>query len=230
MVSVITCTMRQNYIDNVFENYNTQGWRDKELIIILNKDNMDLNEWENRAKNAHNVSVYQLPEKTPLGQCLNFGVGKAKYDYIAKFDDDDYYSTHYLTEAMLAFNKINTQIIGKTTYYAYIERKNALIIMHKNSENQYVNSVAGGTLIFKKNVFQKVKFGNRRVGSDQEFLKQCRKCGFRIYSTNKENYTLIRKPNQNHHTWKDGDDFILRKGELITFTDNFKSIVSSQDK
>lgn len=42
MVSVITCTIREEYIENVFKNYEQQLWKDKELIIILNKDTMNL--------------------------------------------------------------------------------------------------------------------------------------------------------------------------------------------
>ena len=48
-----------------------------------------------KRKGLPNVRVYQLHEKATLGDCLNYGVIKSKYDIIAKLDDDDYYGPNY---------------------------------------------------------------------------------------------------------------------------------------
>lgn len=44
------------------------------------------------AKKLRNIHVYRAPQHHSLGACLNHAVKKAKYSYIAKFDDDDYYA------------------------------------------------------------------------------------------------------------------------------------------
>jgi glycosyltransferase involved in cell wall biosynthesis len=95
-VSVITCTMRPNQIHNIFRNFVNQMFRKKELIIILNRKNMSLPQWLQVAKKFNNVRIYKIPGAT-LGACLNFGITKARYSFIAKFDDDDYYASKYLT-------------------------------------------------------------------------------------------------------------------------------------
>jgi hypothetical protein len=79
MVSIICCTMRMDYMENVFENYENQDWEEKELIIILNRDDMDVNPWKERAKQSKSVTTYQLPEQLTLGACLNYGIKKSKY-------------------------------------------------------------------------------------------------------------------------------------------------------
>ena len=103
MVSLIACTIRTNMMNNIFENFSRQNWKEKELIIILNNDKMDIEKWKEKAADYENVTIYQLPQEKTLGNCLNFGIEKAKYDIVAKFDDDDYYSPYYLTEAMEIF-------------------------------------------------------------------------------------------------------------------------------
>lgn len=95
-VSVITCTNKPIYMNNIFENYWNQTWSEKELIIILNKDDMDLAQWRRKANGDPNIFIYQLPENLSLGQCLNFAIDQTQCDFIAIFDDDDYYAPLYL--------------------------------------------------------------------------------------------------------------------------------------
>jgi hypothetical protein len=38
-VSIFTCTMREDFMNNEFENYKRQKYDDKELIIALTKSN-----------------------------------------------------------------------------------------------------------------------------------------------------------------------------------------------
>ncbi|KGM46290.1 glycosyl transferase family 2, partial [Neobacillus niacini] len=100
MISIITCTVREHLISNIIDNYTTQLFQDKELIIILNHDGLDINLVKSSIGSVKGVTIYQLPQNYTLGECLNYGIEKAKYDVIAKFDDDDYYGPEYLTEAM----------------------------------------------------------------------------------------------------------------------------------
>ena len=41
-ISIIACTMRPEFINNIFANYNRQSYKNKELIIILNHDDIDI--------------------------------------------------------------------------------------------------------------------------------------------------------------------------------------------
>ncbi|HZH60004.1 MAG TPA: glycosyltransferase family A protein [Metabacillus sp.] len=225
-VSIITCTIRQRYIDNVFKNYHSQRFKDKELIIVLNKDNMDIKAWRQKAKMHANVRVYQVSEKLTLGECLNFGIIKSKFPVIAKFDDDDFYSPFYLEEVESAFQRNVADIIGKTSYFTYIEKEKLLLTLHK-TENCYTNFVAGGTLVFKKEVWKKVRFGKEKSGTDVSFLKRCRRRGYKIYSTSKSNYTLVRRSNYKTHTWQITNNQIISKGKKILYTNNYKPYVTS---
>jgi glycosyltransferase involved in cell wall biosynthesis len=101
-VSIVTCTNRPEFFLNILHNYHNQHYRPKELIIIINKDSVHLKTFQKIASVYPNVSVYQVPERLSLGQCLNCGIARAKHPLIAKFDDDDYYSPYYLREQVKA--------------------------------------------------------------------------------------------------------------------------------
>ncbi len=124
MVSLIACTIRDNMMNNIFENFSRQKWEEKELIIILNNDKMEISKWKEKALGYKNVTIYQLPQQKTLGNCLNFGIEKAKFDIVAKFDDDDYYSPYYLIEAMKIFKTTNAQLVGKVNPLCILKNKN----------------------------------------------------------------------------------------------------------
>lgn len=225
MVSIITCTIRDEFIDNVFQNYERQQLEQKELIIVLNKDSMDINKWYEKAENYQNVRVYQVAESSTLGDCLNFGVARSNYDYVAKFDDDDYYGPQYLVEALLGFLNEDVSIVGKSSFYMYLKNKQALVLVDQN-QNDYTEWIAGPTFVIKKEIFRNVHFRKLTGPEDYFFIQDSLAKGYKIYSSSKNNFTLVRR-NHSEHTWQMDDDSLLQWGEVVKNTDDFTSIVNN---
>lgn len=220
-VTIITCTNKTQYLDNIFKNYERQDYEKKELIIILNKNNIDVNIWRKRAEQSNNVRVFHIDEKITLGQCLNFGVKQAKYEIIAKFDDDDYYAPRYITDSIRAFEYTDADLIGKGSTYVYLESIKTLAIRDPQSENRYVRFVNGSTMIFKKKIFNKVRFANVSVGEDVIFCRDCYTKGIKIYSTSKSNHVYIRHTSKNNHIWKINDKNFLKYCKVIGKVDDY---------
>lgn len=218
-VSIITCTIRPRFMDNVFENYARQDWDEKELIIILNKDELDLQKWKEKAEKYNNVAVYQLPEIKTLGECLNYGVDQSRHGYIAKFDDDDYYSPYYIPQAMKAFIEEQADIVGKKTIYNYFKKNQKLGLRSS------IMPVGGGTIMFNKEIFKKVRFPPTNNGEDAKFLRRAKRHHFKIYSTNPYNYVSIRA-NPLEHTWKISNKRLLSRSQDVITTDNFVPLVT----
>lgn len=227
-VSIVTVTNRQEFIEHVFSSYETQIWPTKELIIVLNNDSMNLHEWEEYAQKYDQVSVFQLSESVTLGKCLNFGVTKAKYGYIAKFDDDDYYGPLFLTEAMNKFEKKNADVVGKRTCYMYNSLTKELRIRFPNREHKRVSILQGGTIMAKKEVMEKVPFPNKNVGEGLNFTQRCTAKGYRIYSTSKYNFAYIRH-GDDAHTWNPSTKYFHRTSKRAAFTENFTDIVNQNN-
>lgn len=224
MISIITCTNRPTYMNNVFANYARQEFNEKELIIVLNRDDMDLQEWKLKAQKFQNVSVYKLPQSKTLGECLNFGVSKMKYNYMAKFDDDDYYAPFYISETINAFKNTNADLIGKAQYYAYVEKYKSFVHRNGGPENKYVRSLRGPTLAVKKHVFRNVQWPKASVAADKIFQKMCLDKGYRFYSTSKYHFAY-RKRSSGDHTWGISEETFLKKCTFICYTEDYKKMV-----
>lgn len=225
-VSVIVCTNRPQFFHNILRNFLNQRYAHKELIIILNKDSMDVRQYRNKIRAYPRISVYQVPEKISLGQCLNCGIAKARLPLIAKFDDDDYYSPFYLREQVKALRRTKSDIVGKHASLVYLEASKKLIIRSPGEANKQAHFVQGGTLLFTGRVSRQVRFPDRSLGEDVAFLKQCRDKGYETYATSPYNYVYMRRENKRSHTWRVPDRFYLRGSKPVAHTVRYRSIAA----
>ena len=168
-VSIIMSTNKNKYLNDIYNNFVRSDYKTKELIIIINNNKISKEDYENKFKDFNNVSIYQLDENITLGECLNFGINRAKYDYIAKMDDDDYYGANYLLDLMNVFEYTDADVVGKNAIFIYFEEFNILALDSNFIENKYTKSLAGATLLIKKSVFKEIKFKNINVGEDTFF-------------------------------------------------------------
>jgi glycosyltransferase involved in cell wall biosynthesis len=230
MVSIIACTMRDMMMENVLENYSRQIYKDKELIIILNEDKMDIEKWRKKALNFDNVTVFQLPEELTLGDCMNFGIEKANFNVISKFDDDDYYSPYYLTEAMKAFEENpEVQLIGKGVCFLYFEENNLLTVYKKGKESEIEDGfLKGGTLVFKKELYPEIKFPSQKTGSDSGFRIECNRRNVKSGTTSRYNYVCTRRADLKSHTYQLPASEFMKLCEVVGTVNEFSNIVIKQ--
>ncbi|WP_339320296.1 glycosyltransferase [Paenibacillus sp. FSL R10-2734] len=229
-VSIITCTNRQNYLNNLLQNYSRQRYAQKELIIVINNNTIPLLPYQHLAKKHKNIKIFRKPEHQTLGSCLNFAVTKCKYPTIAKFDDDDYYAPHYLTESLQTLNRTNADILGKRAHYMYLSGSKTLILRFPHDEHQTVTHLPGATLVFKRRVFEQVKFPNKNVGEDDLFCSRSRKKGYKVYSASKNNFVAIRRKNSSKHTWIISDKTLIANHKIIRNIKNYKAFVGRSPK
>ncbi len=229
-VSIITCTNRQSYLRNLFQNYSRQRYAKKELIIIINNNKIPILPYQNLAKKYKNIKIFRKPEHHSLGACLNFAVKKCKYNFIAKFDDDDYYAPHYLLDSIKTFRRTSADIIGKRAHYMYLRGPKKLILRFPQDEHRSVTYLPGATLVFKRKVFHRVKFPNRSVGEDDLFCLRGKRKGFKVYSGSKKNFVAIRRKNSLKHTWIISDKTLLESHKIIRNIKNYRRFVGRSSK
>ncbi|WP_337099006.1 glycosyltransferase [Paenibacillus sp. YIM B09110] len=217
-VTIITSTNKLQYMNNIFDNYQRQLLPNKQLIIILNSNSIDAGVWYEKAKSYHDVFIFQLSESYSLGECLNYAADLGRYNVIAKFDDDDFYSKYYLTTALRAMRRKNVDMVGKRSVLTYFLEDGMLILRFPGYENSYQNYVAGGTMVIRKSAFQQVRFGALSLGEDVDFMTRFRKSGYRIYATNRHNYVYMRRSDPNMHTWRPKRSYLLKTGRFIART------------
>ena len=214
-ITIVTCTKRPDAIYNILENYKRQEQRKKELIIILHNNSMDKNKWKEAAHGYTNVRIFRIDENRTLGECLNIGAKHANFEFVAKFDDDDYYGPKYLVDAFKVLKEVKADVIGKATSYVYFEKDGILALRNPGNESRYVQHVDGPSIIFKKSVLRRVKFRNISLGEDYWFCKDCINQGIKIYSTNRFQHVYMRHANVNNHTWTIEDEKLLEWCEIV---------------
>ncbi|WP_347550663.1 glycosyltransferase family A protein [Pseudalkalibacillus hwajinpoensis] len=231
MISVITCTNREKSLTNILSNYDKQHYKHKELVIIINNNSIDLNEWKSKSQKYKNVTILREDENQSLGKCLNKGIQHASGYFIAKFDDDDYYSSHYLSESLKALQNAKVNVVGKTSIYMFFESEKLLTIFNpykfagsmSNSEEVYNNAILmGGTLFVKKSVFHNIGFRDTSVGEDAAFCEDCKLNGIKIFSSTIKGYVYIRKE-ENSHSWKMKNDKLKKFCTVVEYTEDYKS-------
>lgn len=223
-VSIITCTNQPGFAANILNNYRIQRYKRKELIVILNKDGVSLEEWRRKTAGYPDVTVYQVPERISLGQCLNGGICRAKYPLVAKFDHDDYYSPYYLREQVRTLLRTGSPVVGKHACLVYLAASRQLIIRSPHERNKFVGFVQGGTLLFWKKLFRNVPFPDISLGEDVKFLRSCSKKGYRIYATSPYNYVYIRRKDKSTHTWRVSDRRFLIGSRPVAVTRYFRRL------
>lgn len=208
-VSVIACSNRPENISEVFDSFLRQTIKKKELIIILNNNDMNIDDLLERAKVFDNIKVFQLDESLSLGDCFELGLNNSQFDFIAKFDDDDYYGKDYLSQAIKAFNQVDCDVVGKSSYYIYFTARKTLAIYGANKGNRFVNRVTDSSLVFKKQVFENIEIPKiKKAGTFTIIQNQIRENGMKFYSTDQLNYMVIRN-SKDQHTWKITEDEYL---------------------
>ncbi|WP_336782567.1 glycosyltransferase [Paenibacillus illinoisensis] len=229
-VSIIACTKRHNYIQNLFRNYNRQKHLKKEMIIIVNNDNIPLAPYQSLAKKHRNVHVFRLPERTSLGACLNYAIKKTKYGHIAKFDDDDYYAPYYLTESLQTFKRTDADVIGKRAHYLYLRGSRNLLLRFPQDEHRPVTLIPGATLVFKRHVVRHVQFPDRNVGEDDLFCIRSKQMGYKVYSGGRHNFVAIRRKNSSDHTWIISDNELISQSKKIRTRKHYKRFVQKKPR
>ena len=201
-VSVIAATCRPGNVAHLLENFAKQSYQEKELLLILNNASFDIDAIRTQTQALSNVCILQVEKRSTLGAYLNRGVEAASGEYIAKMDDDDYYGERYLSDMMLAANFSDAEVLGKGTYFVYMESGNKMVLRERKAEHQYVSFVTGATLTSRREVLQRIPFSDRTGGEDSHFLRKVVRAGCRIYSVDRFNYVCLRYENLGKHTWK----------------------------
>jgi spore maturation protein CgeB/SAM-dependent methyltransferase len=217
-VTILAATNRPAHLDNLLANVRRQVHRRIELVVLLNSSAYDRDAVAERvARELPGIEskVLAIDESRPLADCLNSGVDVATGQWLAKFDDDDYYGPHYLSDLLLASRYTDARVIGKCSYFAYLEGSGQLVLRDPDRIHRHGPRVCGSSLFVRRDVFDEVRFTPIQPGTDTMFLRDCVERGIRIYSADPFNYIHIRHADASSHTWKIADDEFVRRCRVV---------------
>ncbi|HZG14783.1 MAG TPA: class I tRNA ligase family protein, partial [Candidatus Bathyarchaeia archaeon] len=139
--------------------------------------------------------------------------------------EDDARRPQYLSDLMLAFRYTNADIVGKRSYYIYLESRQLLGIRHPGQEYKFLEAdefLDGGKKIVKKKVYEEVQYRNVSTKEDVYFCEDCAEKGFTMFSADRYNLVYMRRKNKRTHTWKEQDRRIIKSCSVIGQTEQYK--------
>ena len=189
------------------------------IIIAQNYNDQELLKLEQKLKDSSKVfratHVIKNDSEDTLGKRLNQGIALSQGEYVAKFDDDDFYFPNYLQDMLIPFKFGDYGIVGKKEIFIYLEGQNKTFVRYKGQRHMETDFLTGATLVFSRKALTQLSFGDLNRGEDSNILEQAKKLKIKTYVADPFNFVVYRSKELSNHTWQVEDKFFTDKGGFI---------------
>ncbi|GAB2445785.1 hypothetical protein GCM10027187_09110 [Streptosporangium sandarakinum] len=202
-VSVVMSSMRPHHLGQALTQIARQRGVEVEVLLALHGVPAG-HEAVRRALTACEVpvTVVEVAADVPFGTALNTAALRAGGDYIAKWDDDDWYGPEHLADLLMARSYSGADIVGTAAEFFYLEPLDATVRRTDYTGEIWSDHVAGGTILLARDRFTETGgFPALPSGVDAAFLKAAHAAGARVYRTHGLGYVL-RRSVRAQHTWR----------------------------
>ncbi|MEU9831064.1 glycosyltransferase [Streptosporangium sp. NPDC048047] len=202
-VSVVMSSMRPHHLGQALAQIARQRGVEVEVLLALHGVPAG-HEAVRRALAACEVpvTVVEAAADVPFGTALNTAALLAGGDYVAKWDDDDWYGPEHLADLLMARSYSGADIVGTAAEFFYLEPLDATVRRTDYTGEIWSDHVAGGTILLARDRFIETGgFPALPSGVDAAFLKAAHAAGARVYRTHGLGYVL-RRSVRAQHTWR----------------------------
>ena len=207
-VSVVLCTNRLPNLDFIVPQIMNQIYPNFEIIFV--NHGSDAKKFSEKIqilmenKPSATYRIFNAEKTLTFGESLSLGARASSGDFVAKFDDDDFYSAYHLLDIVRPTLANDFAIVGKSLNYVYIEPLDTTFIKKSTtstgSSEHLSDWVAGGTMLINKDFGDKVSwFSAVEHGVDRDIQDKALSLKLPIYRTHGAGYVYSRT--NNNHTW-----------------------------
>lgn len=215
-VTAVCVSKRPWLIPRVAEMLNAQNGVNVKVIYVAHGEGADEKDVLDAFEGVESCRFMRITgEDKVLADGLNLALDSCETDIIAKIDDDDYYGPNYLLDACLALQYSGAALVGKTSFFCYVESTNDFALRFSGKHYRYFKHVQGGTLTWSRKKTGNLTFNRVRQGTDSLFLKDLLAKGCEIYSSDPFNFIHVRYANVHDHTWAISDDKFLEAAKKL---------------
>lgn len=211
LVSLICPVHRRRDVENLIDQIDHQTWRNAEAMIAVNGGRVTADDIEAvwRAKGVSDITlrIVDCQDLTTISPILNRAIDHSSGSYIARMDADDLYMPDYVADKVLTAQHFRIDLTGNNPHFVYYQARDSLAIgnhqdvlsMRKPGE---FNFMTGGTLFFKRSLFDTVRFGHALYNAeDVDFVQRSIGLGFNARYSGPFNYLYTRSGLAENHTW-----------------------------
>ncbi len=203
--TVVCVTNRPHRLEHLIANYAKQGDSAQALLVVTNSSGFDIAAVRDRLGAVPGAAVVETDESLTLGACLNVALERVGTRYMAKFDDDDEYGEHFLSDLLLAHSYADAAVVGKHSHFVTVAAEDVTAVRFPGREFEYTSYLAGGTLVIDRHRTGSIRFPDRTLGEDRLFIRRCERAGHLSFAADRFNYVQVRN---GEHTWNPGADYL----------------------
>ncbi|MFC7375400.1 glycosyltransferase [Brachybacterium sp. GCM10030268] len=220
-VSVLAASNRPDQIEHVVEQVADQRDVDVQLLVVTHGFKVPAG-FSDRVRDLgiDDLVVLDAPEAWTLGTCLNAAIESADGEVCAKMDDDDIYGPFYLHDLLQARAYSRADVVGKHAHYMHLAGPDTTLLRFPWMEHRFTDRVMGPTITAGRDVFAAHPFADVSRGEDTGFLERVVADGGRIYSSDRFNFTQMRRGQAGAHAWSASDRELLSTADVAWFGRN----------
>lgn len=199
LVSIITPTFNRSSFVNVLYDF-VQAQTYPNIEWIIHDDSEEINEFLSQ-NSSSKIKYIHSAERLSVGKKRNELIKLASGDFIAQFDDDDFYSPEYIQTLMNKMMQENVDFIIFSAFFcfhldlnlfgyykthlkkgpAYQFNRNGIKFLALESQNiPLIHFCYGWTYFFKKEVWVNQDFADINVFEDRTFLMKAIQDNYKV--------------------------------------------------
>lgn len=208
-ISVLLATRRPHHLQSALAMLGRQTYGNMEVLVGLHGGVWEQHEKRGLAAGPFPTRIMEFSDDLPLGGVLDRLARHADGTIVTKWDDDDWYGRHHVTDLALALDYSGATIVGKAAEFVMLERQGTTIRRSPTGAETWSGSIAGGTLMLEKATLMDAggwPKAPRRV--DRLLIRKLVRQGGAAYRTHGFEYVLRRSGTD--HTWVVDDDYFTQ--------------------
>lgn len=219
LASVVLVTNRASMLSHAVAQIIEQTYPNFEVIVGLH--GIALDEARHVLRNhvdllGERMRMVALDSSMPLGLAYGKLTGITNGEYIAKFDDDDFYGPHHLWDAVMSLKYSGAGLFGRTPSMTWLSATDELLLRPFGVEETYNKYVIGATMVMNKAAL--IEVGGWRPtpwAVDKALLDRFMAAGAGVYRAGQLGWVYVRH-NQGH-TWM-RDESAFREQAVASWT------------
>jgi hypothetical protein len=146
-ISVLLCTKRPSQVGFALAQISRQRHVDLEVVLTLHGAPAAHPEVQKALADFDQPhTALEVPDSVVFGNALNRAVHAASGQYVAKWDDDDWYGPDFLADMSMAAHYSGADLVGCFGHLAYLEEIDLTVYRPEQGSEQIGRHIAGATL------------------------------------------------------------------------------------
>ena len=214
-VAVVMATMRPAMLDEALARIGAQDRAGLEVVVGCH--GFAAPAGETRLANGASTRFVAVEASVPLGGVLDLLVRRTDAVVIVKWDDDDLYDPHHVTDLVHALECSRAEIVGKAAEFLWLEGRGVTLRRHRAGSERDSAFLAGSALAFPAVVVRDSPGGWPSVerGADTALIRDVLGRGGRAYRLHGLGHVAVRRAGGEGHTWHVGESALVASASSV---------------